>query len=77
MDEETKNTGLGRHLADKADTLMDFYSTTTRKFNNVSIVEVGDTAYAVAWLSNHEGHVMLEEIACAVGDYIYEQMCGE
>ncbi len=76
VDEDTKNTGLGRHLEDKADTLMDFYNTTTRKYNDVSIVELGDTAYAVAWLSNHEGHVILEEIACEVGDYIYDTICG-
>lgn len=76
VDDKTDNLGLGRHLEDKADTLMDFYSVTTRKYNDVSIVELGDTAYAVAWLSNHERHVILEEIACEVGDYLFETICG-
>ena len=40
------------------------------------IVELGDAAYAVAWMSNHERHVVLEEIACEVGDYIFETVCG-
>ena len=76
VNSETNNIGLGRHLEDKTDTLMDFYNVTTRKYNNISIVEKGDTAYAVAWMSNHERHATLEDIACEVGDYIFETICG-
>ncbi len=76
VNKDTKNTGLGRHLEDKTDTLMDFYNVTTRKYNDVSIVEKGDTAYAVVWMSNHERHVTLEDVACEVGDYIFETICG-
>ena len=76
VDGKSDNLGLGRHLEDKTDTLMDFYCLTTRKYNNISIVEIGDTAYAVAWLSNHERHAILEEIACEVGDYLFETICG-
>ena len=73
---DTENLGLGRHLEEKADTLMDFYNVTTRKYNDLSIVELGDAAYAAVWLSNHERHTILEEIACEVGDYIFETVCG-
>ena len=76
VNEKTNNIGLGRHLEDKADTLMDFYNVTTRKYNNISIVESGDRAYAVAWLSNSERHAVLEETAGDVGVYLFEKICG-
>ena len=67
--------GLGRHLLDKADTVMCFYGVVTRLYNEVLIVEKGPCAYAIAFLGDSERHVVLEDLASRIGDYVYEQIC--
>ena len=74
---EDKDTchGLGRHLIDEADVVMNFYAVVTRLYNEVLIIEDGETAYAVAFMGDSERHVVLEDLASRIGDYVYETLC--
>ena len=76
---EDKDTchGLGRHLIDEADVVMNFYAVVTRLYNEVLIIEDGETAYAVAFMGDSERHVVLEDLASRIGDYVYETLCED